>query len=130
MILKDRGFEAISVTPSSMTSLFWASVKRHVTSDGVSRGEKMSNKDAFARFHDGSVVCTIWKNVVFHQGEASEVLQASVNKRYLDRYGVWRHSNRFEKNEIQMAITALQKAYDAMCGKPYVHEEEDYYPLG
>ena len=104
-------------------------MKRHVTFDGVSRGDKMTNKNAFARFHDGCVVCTVWKNVVFHQGVASEVLQTSVNKRYLDRYGVWRYSNRFEKNEIRMAITALEKAYDAICGKPYIREDEDYYPM-
>jgi len=90
----------------------------------------MTNVDAFARFHDGCVVCSVWKNVVFHQGDAVEVLQASVNKKYLDRYGVWRYSSRFEKNEILMAITALQKAYDAMCGKPYIREDDDYYPLG
>lgn len=74
-------------------------------------------------------MCTVWKNIVFDHGVVSEVLQASVNKRYLDRYGVWRFSNRLKKNEIVMAITALQKAYDAMCGKPYVHEDEDYYPM-
>ena len=50
------------------------------------------------------------------------MLRATVDRRYMDRYGAWKSSFSFSRNEIPLAIHVLQQAFEVMLEKP---EEQD-----
>ena len=48
----------------------------------------------------------------------TRLAKASISRRYKDRYGNWKTSQSFSRNEIPLAIYVLQKAFEAMIEKP------------
>ena len=53
----------------------------------------------------------------------TRLAKASVSRRYKDRYGNWKTSQSFSRNEIPLAIYVLQKAFEAIVEKPVEAKE-------
>lgn len=78
----------------------------------------MENNEPIQRFRAGQVACALWENEVTVDGKQQTIVKASVSLRYRDRYGNWKSSQSFSRNEIPLAIYVLQKAFEAMIEKP------------
>jgi len=81
----------------------------------------METQKPVARFKAGPIACAIWENEIVVSGKPQTVLKASVSRRYKDRYGNWKTSQSFSRNEIPVAIFALFQAFEAMLER----KEED-----
>jgi hypothetical protein len=66
------------------------------------------------KFTAGTVTCSLWENMITIEGESRAMLKATLERRYKDRNGEWNSSNSYSRNEIPLAIYALQKAFEAM----------------
>ena len=64
----------------------------------------------------GQVDCAVWKNEIVVNGQARNVLKASIQRRYKDDAGEWKSSTSFSRNEIPLAIHCLRKAFEYMLG--------------
>ena len=78
----------------------------------------METQKPIARFRAGSIAAALWQNEITVSGKQQTVLKASVSRRYKDRNGNWKTSQSFARNEIPLAIYALQKAFEAMIERP------------
>ncbi len=85
----------------------------------------METNEPIQRFRAGQVACALWENEVTANGKQQTILKASVSRRYKDRYGSWKTSQSFSRNEIPLAIYALQKAFEAMLDMPKDDEAAD-----
>ncbi len=65
----------------------------------------------------GTVTCSLWENEITIEGQSRMVLKATLERRYRDRHGEWQSSNSYSRNEIPLAVFALQKAFEAMLEK-------------
>ena len=74
----------------------------------------MENNEPIQRFRAGQVACALWENEVTVDGKQQTIVKASVSRRYKDRYGNWKSSQSFSRNEIPLAIYVLQKAFEAI----------------
>jgi hypothetical protein len=67
------------------------------------------------KYNAGSISCALWENdMTMADGRKVRALKATVERRYKDKDGTWKSSNSFSRNEIQLVVWALQKAYDHM----------------
>jgi len=69
------------------------------------------------KFTAGTVTCSLWENEITIEGQSRTVLKATLERRYRDQHGEWKSSNSYSRNEIPLAIHALQKAFEAMLEK-------------
>ena len=65
-----------------------------------------------AKFRAGQVSCALWENEINVNGDPKTVLKASIQRRYKDSDGNWKSSQSLGRNEIQLAIYCLEKAFD------------------
>ena len=74
-----------------------------------------------AKFQAGGVSSALWENEITVNGDKpTKVLKASVSRRYKDRYGNWKTTYTFSRNEIPLAIYCLQKAFEMIIEKSNV----------
>ena len=69
------------------------------------------------KFTAGTVTCSLWENEITIEGQSRTVLKATLERCYRDPHGDWKSSNSYSRNEIPLAIYALQKAFEAMLEK-------------
>ena len=69
------------------------------------------------KFTAGTVTSSLWENEITIEGQSRIVLKATLERRYRDPHGDWKSSNSYSRNEIPLAIYALQKAFEAMLEK-------------
>jgi hypothetical protein len=69
------------------------------------------------KFRAGTVTCSLWENEILIDGESRTVVKATLERRYKDHSGDWKSSNSYSRNEVPLAIYALQKAFEAMLEK-------------
>ena len=62
----------------------------------------------------GQVSAAIWENEATVNGKKMAMLKATVERRYRDASGAWRSSNSFSRNEIPLAVYALQRCFEHM----------------
>jgi|GEM_PF-674934 len=72
----------------------------------------------------GSVSAAIWENTVNINGEGRPILKASVNRRYRDGEGQWKTSSTFSRNELPLAILALQQAFEFIVSSSHTAPHE------
>ena len=89
----------------------------------------MEEQKPIERFRAGSVACAIWENEITVEGRPQKILKAQVSRRYKDRYGAWKSTQSFSRNEIPLAIYVLEKAFTAMIEK-HAGEDEGGEPPG
>ena len=65
----------------------------------------------------GPVSAAVWRNTAEVNGRKVAMLKASVERRYKDVAGGWRSSSSFSRNEVFLAINALQRAADFIIDK-------------
>ena len=78
----------------------------------------METQKPVARIRAGQVSCALWENAIVVNGKRLMALRATIDRRYMDRDGVWKTSQSFSRNEIPFAIYVLQKAFETMVDKP------------
>ena len=67
------------------------------------------------KFRAGSIACALWENEVrMNGGKTTQMLKASVERRYKDKDGAWKSSGSFSRNEIPLVIYCLEKAFGTM----------------
>jgi len=78
----------------------------------------MGTKEPIRKFQAGQVTCALWENTATVNGKPQTILKATLDRRYLDRDGMWKTSQSFSRNEVPLAIFVLQKAFESMIEKP------------
>jgi len=68
----------------------------------------------------------LFENEIQVDGQPRRIVKATLGRRYKDRYGQWKTSQSFSRNEIPLAIYVLQKAFEAMIEKRPETEEVDH----
>jgi len=74
----------------------------------------MSAKPPLYQFHAGPIGCAVWKNQINAEGKTRYILQASVDRRYMDKSGVFRSTHSFSLADIPLVVYVLRRAFDAM----------------
>jgi hypothetical protein len=77
----------------------------------------METQQPIRRFQAGQVSCALFENAIQVNGESRQIIKATLGRRYKDRYGNWKTSQSFSRNEIPLAIYVLQKSFEAMLEK-------------
>jgi len=77
----------------------------------------METQQPIRRFQAGQVSCALFENAIQVNGETRQIVKATLGRRYKDRYGNWKTSQSFSRNEIPLAIFVLQKSFEAMLEK-------------
>ncbi len=77
----------------------------------------MEIQQPIRRFQAGPVSCALFENAIQVNGESRQIIKATLGRRYKDRYGNWKTSQSFSRNEIPLAIHVLQKSFEAMLEK-------------
>ena len=77
----------------------------------------MEIQQPIRRFRAGQVSCALFENSIQVNGENSQIVKATLGRRYKDRNGNWKTSQSYSRNEIPLAIYVLQKSFEAMLEK-------------
>ena len=77
----------------------------------------METQQPIRRFQAGQVSCALFENAIQVNGETRQIVKATLGRRYKDRYGNWKTSQSYSRNEIPLAIFVLQKSFEAMLEK-------------
>ena len=73
------------------------------------------------KFTAGTVVGSIWENEVpVPTGGTRTMLKVQLERRYKDRYGEWKSTTHFGRNEIPLAQYVLQKAFEFILNEKTV----------
>jgi hypothetical protein len=77
----------------------------------------MRNHKPIPRFRAGRVICALFENEVEGEGQPRRILRAALALRYMDRWGYWKSSFSFSKEEIPLAIHVLKRAFERMVDR-------------
>ena len=80
----------------------------------LAQGENMEHDKPVERFRAGRVICALFEHEVEVEGQPRRILKAALTRRYQDRWGYWKSSFSFSKEEIPMAIHVLKRAFERM----------------
>lgn len=73
----------------------------------------MTGQKPLAKFVAGQVSAALWENEIKTvNGNTATILKATIQRRYKDKSGSWKSTTSFSRNEIQLAIYCLQKAFE------------------
>jgi len=71
----------------------------------------METQQPKKRFQAGQVSCALFENSIQVNGENRQITKATLGRNYKDRYGNWKTSQSYSRNEIPLAIYVLLKAF-------------------
>ena len=70
------------------------------------------------KFSTGAVIATVWKNAgTSKDGQPIEYRSVSLDRRYLDKDGLWKSTTSLRQNDLPKAALVLTKAYEFMTLK-------------
>lgn len=73
----------------------------------------------------GAVTCAVWTNDITVGGKKKAVLKATVERRFKDANDEWKSSGSFSRNEIPLAVYALQQAFEYMLENPAERDDDN-----
>jgi len=76
------------------------------------------------KFTSGRISASIWKNKRTFDGVETYIYSVTVNKRYQDTAKQWKTTTSFNVNEVPIAISVLQLAYQYVMQKDITVEDE------
>jgi hypothetical protein len=77
----------------------------------------MEGQQPVERYRAGAVSGALFEDEVVIDEQKRRIMKVTIGRRYMDRYGEWKTSQSFSRNEIPLAIYVLQKAFAAMVEK-------------
>lgn len=72
----------------------------------------MAGQKPVYKVQAGTVSAAVWAQPANVKGRTTTMLKASIARSYQDENGVWKSSTSFSRNEIQLAVYCLQKAFE------------------
>lgn len=77
----------------------------------------MMNNKPVERFRAGRITCALFENEVDEGGQAQRVVNASLTRRYQDRWGYWKSEFEFAREDLPLAIHVLKRAFETMTDR-------------
>ena len=77
------------------------------------------------KFRAGQISCALWENEAKVNGRTVRMLQATVERRYMDKNNQWHNSNSFQRNDIPLVKYCLDMAFKAIVEKQNVQPGEE-----
>ena len=74
----------------------------------------MTNNKPVEQFRAGRITCALFDNEVDEGGQRRRVVNASLTRRYQDRWGYWKSESEFVRKDIPLAIHVLRRAFETM----------------
>ena len=77
----------------------------------------MMNNKPVERFRAGRITCALFDNEVDEGGQTRRVVNASLTRRYQDRWGYWKSEFEFEREDLPLAIHVLKRVFARMTDR-------------
>lgn len=85
----------------------------------------MTAQEPAYKVRAGAVTAPVWASDITVGGKKRAVLKATVERRFKDANDEWKSSGSFSRNEIPLAVYALQQAFEYMLENPAERDDEN-----